>query len=126
MQEVLAAVSRARRRPGALKEQRMPDIQVYYDQLPKYARYWDENASTVGQISEESRTLEYRNVPGIFSGFVGAYNQACEEVSQVCGQGCVQMQRIAQALMSAYNGYVKTEAENYQLSRTVVSELREP
>jgi hypothetical protein len=104
----------------------VPSIQVEYDELPKYARIWDENASRVKQISEESLALGYFNVAGIFASFVDAYNQACEEVSHVCGQGYVQMDRIAQAMMSAYDGYVKTEAENTQLSRTIVSELQEP
>lgn len=105
----------------------MPDgIQVEYDQLPKYARYWDEDASVVRGISEVSGRLEYRDNPGLFSSFVGAYNAACGEVSRLCGDGYVQMQLIAEALMSAFNTYVKTESENYERSRTIISELPEP
>jgi hypothetical protein len=105
----------------------MPDgIQVDYGQLPKYARYWDEEASVVRGISEVSGRLEYRDIPGLFADFVGAYNTACGEVSRLCGDGCVQMQLIADGLMSAFNTYVKTESENYERSRTISSELREP
>jgi hypothetical protein len=103
----------------------MPNIEVEYDQLPKYAQYWDENASIMREISQESGRLEYREDAGIFAGFVGLYNEVCGDVSRLCEQGCVQMQRIAQALMSAYNTYVETEAKNYQLSHTIISKLQE-
>jgi hypothetical protein len=104
----------------------MSNVQVEYGELPKYSRMWDENAARVQQISEEGSALEYRWEPGILASFVRAYNQACEEVSQLCGDGCRQIQRISQALMAAYNGYVKTEQDNIQASRTIVTELREP
>jgi hypothetical protein len=102
------------------------DVQVGYGQLPQKAQQWDENAAMVKHISEEGSALGYHWEPGILASFVRAYNQACEEVSQVCGDGCRQMQRIAQALMASYNGYVKTEQDNIQQSRTLVTELPEP
>jgi hypothetical protein len=104
----------------------MSNVQVEYGELPKYSRIWDENAAKVQQISEESHALGYYDLAGVFATFVRAYNQACDEVSQVCADGSRQMQRIAEALMASYNGYVKTEQDNIQASRTIVSELQEP
>lgn len=99
----------------------MPDISVHRDSLLSQAQFWDTSSGLMGIFSVEISGAQWTGDPGIFASVTGPYNQVCQEVARWCGQGQIQMEAIASALVAAARNYHATESANTQLSSGIHS-----
>jgi hypothetical protein len=88
------------------------EVDVNRASLLPQARQWDTQARTMFNIAGEAIGLTCSHDAGVLEFFIATYNQACTEVWRLCNQGCLQMDLIGNALVTAHQNYDDAEQAN--------------
>jgi hypothetical protein len=92
-------------------------VSVHRDSLISQAAIWDgDYAPQLTGFALGASQSSWNGSPGIFGAVMGPYNEVCEMIARLCGQGSAQMSAISEALVRAAGNYDAVESQNTGLS----------
>jgi len=96
-----------------------PGVDVDRAALLPQAKVWDDASASIGQIASTADGATWTGTTGPFTDAIDAYDAARQDVSIWCHQGQQEMQKIADALVKAYQTYDAAENSNIRHIRHI-------